>query len=140
MRRARDGKAQQVVHLQNLMNLQDNLVTCKFTMANNTLRISHFLEWYNQITGRALDEPEFMRAGARGFTLKRLINMRRGVTARDDTLPHRMRTLPRVGQDLNYAVPPIDDLLKDYYALRDWDSGGRPSPTSVRELGLQAFA
>ncbi|WP_316980335.1 aldehyde ferredoxin oxidoreductase family protein [Shumkonia mesophila] len=138
--RVREGKAQQVVHLQNLMNLQDSLVTCKFTMANNTLRISHFLEWYNQITGRALDVTAFMRAGARGFTLKRLINVRRGVTARDDTLPHRMRTLPRVGENLDYSVPPIDDLLKDYYALRDWDSEGRPSPTSVRELGLQAFA
>jgi len=138
--RQREGKARQVVHLQNLMNLQDSLVTCKFTMANNTLRISHFLDWYNRITGRSLDVAAFMRAGARGFTLKRLINVRRGVAARDDTLPHRMRTLPRIGQDLDYAVPPIDDLLKDYYALRDWDAEGRPSPASIRELGLRTFA
>jgi aldehyde:ferredoxin oxidoreductase len=135
--RQREGKAQQVVDLQNLMNLEDSLVTCKFTMANNTLRISNFLEWYNQITGRRLDVETFMQAGARGFTLKRLINLRRGVTANDDTLPHRMRTLPRIGQDINFAVPPIDDLLHDYYALRKWDAEGRPCAAALRELGLE---
>ncbi len=138
--RERDGKAQLVVHLQNLMNLRDSLIACNFNMLNNAAKASNFLEWFNLITGRSLSFEEFMAIGARGFTLKRMINNRRGVTRKDDDLPPRMRTLRKVGEDINFDVPPLYPMLSEYYDLRGWTEEGRPTAETVKRHGLEEFA
>ena len=134
--REAEGKAPWTIHLQNLMNLQDSLITCKFSMINNALKISHFLEWYNLITGRKMDLEAFMEAGERGFNLKRMINNRRGISRKDDILPPRMRTLKRSGDDYSYDIPPLLPMLSEYYDLRGWTEEGRPSQGTVDRLGL----
>lgn len=138
--RERDGKAQWTIHLQNLMTLLDSLTVCKFSMLNNALRVSHFADWYNRITGRDLDLEAFLALGERGFTLKRMINNRRGIGRKDDLLPPRMRTLRKQGEDLDFDVPPGDQLLADYYELRGWSEEGRPSQTTVERLGLAPWS
>ena len=134
--REAQGKAPWVIHLQNLMNLQDSLIICKFSMINNALKVSHFREWYNLATGRDLDLQAFMEAGERGFTLKRMINNQRGISRKDDILPPRMRTLKRVGQDYAYDIPPLLPMLSEYYGLRGWSEEGRPSQETLARLGL----
>ena len=125
--RERDGKAEMVVNLQNYMNLRDSLIFCNFDQLNNAAKAANVLGWYNLITGQGLDFESFMACGARGFQLKRMINNRRGVTRKDDNLPPRLRTLKKVGQDLDFDVPPLNPLLSDYYDLRGWTEEGRPS-------------
>jgi aldehyde:ferredoxin oxidoreductase len=137
--RVREGKAQHVVHLQNLMSMQDSLISCKMSMANNTVRISHYIEWYNLITGNSMDVDSFMATGARGFNLKRMINNRRGITRKDDTLPPRMTTLKKADPERTFDVPPIEQLLSDYYELRGWTEEGRPGAGTVKELGLAGW-
>ena len=137
--RVREGKAQHVVHLQNLMSMEDSLITCKLSMANNTLRISHFIEWYNLITGNSMDVDSFMATGARGFNLKRMINNRRGITRKDDTLPPRMTTLKKADSERTFDVPPLGPLLSDYYEIRGWTEEGRPGPETVKALGLRGW-
>ena len=135
--RQRDGKAQHLIHLQNLMNVEDSLVVCRFAMINNAARLTDFMDWYNLITGHGIGQDDFMAAGARGFTLKRMINNRRGIGRKDDILPPRLRTLKKVGEEVNYDVPPVGQLLSDYYELRGWTEEGRPGSEVVRKLGLE---
>lgn len=138
--RQAEGKAKLVFHLQNFMNLMDSLIGCKFTMFADTLHIAeHYLSWYNQIVGRDLDLDRFMSLGERGFTLKRMINNRRGISRKDDLLPPRWRTLRKVGEGVNFGVPPIAPMLSDYYDLRGWTEEGRPAAATVRRLGLEVF-
>ncbi|MBI5017216.1 MAG: aldehyde ferredoxin oxidoreductase family protein [Deltaproteobacteria bacterium] len=138
--RERRGKAEWTIHLQNLMSLVDSLSVCKFTMLNNALRVSNFLDWYNLITGRDVDLGAFLAMGDRAFTLKRMVNNGRGIGRKDDLLPPRMRTLRKRGEGLDFDVPPGDQLLSDYYELRGWTEEGRPGQVTVERLGLGPWA
>lgn len=138
--RTADGKAQFVVNLQNYMNLRDSLVFCNFDQIANAAKATHTMNWYNLITGAGVDFEGYMALGARGFQLKRMINNRRGITRKDDDLPPRLRTLRKVGQDIDFDVPPLYPMLSEYYALRGWTEEGRPSTETVGRLGLQEFA
>jgi len=139
-RHQREGKAQFVVHLQNFMNLFDSLVICKFTIFANALPITPFVEWYNKISGRTLSVEEFLACGDRIFTLKRMINNARGVTRKDDMLPPRMRTLKKVAENFSFDVPPITQMLSDYYEVRGWTEEGRPGKQTIGALGLAGWA
>jgi len=77
-----------------------------------------------------------MRIGERIFTLKRLFNVRAGVTKADDTLPERIATLDR--NDRHRAVPrqAFEQMRDDYYRLRGWDEEGQPTRARLESLGL----
>jgi aldehyde:ferredoxin oxidoreductase len=137
--RQREGKAQWVIHLQHVMTILDSLSICKFTMLSNALTISHFREWLQQITGVGRSLEEFMALGERAFTLKRMINNRRGITRKDDMLPPRFRTLKKREGSIDFDVPALLPMLSEYYDLRGWTEEGRPTPETIRRLGLEAF-
>ncbi len=138
--RQRDGKAKQSAILQDLMRMRDSMVWCNFTQTLNAATLSHFVEWYNLITGRGIDPEGFLAIGTRSFQLERMINNRRGVTAKDDTLPIRLRRRKKQAEDLDFDPPPIDQLLSDYYTFRGWDDEGRLLPATVESNGLRSFA
>jgi len=73
------------------------------------------------------------------LTLKRLLNMRRGVTRADDTLPSLLlKPLKEGGTEGN--VPDMDVLLRGAYAELGWDPDtGRPTREAIAELGLGSF-
>jgi aldehyde:ferredoxin oxidoreductase len=137
--RQKEGKAQWVIHLQHVMTILDSLSICKFTMLSNGLTISHFREWLQQITGVGRSLEEFMALGERAFTLKRMINNRRGITRKDDMLPPRFRTLKKREGSIDFDVPALLPMLSEYYDLRGWTEEGRPTPETIRRLGLEAF-
>jgi aldehyde:ferredoxin oxidoreductase len=123
-----------VYHGQNLMGLFDSLKACKFIMFGG-IKPTHLLEWYNAITGRALNVEQFMEIGSRIFNQKRLYNFMCGSTGADDVLPRRMTEEPReVGG--SEQVPPFEPMLKEYYRVRGWDERGTPLPETLERLGL----
>jgi aldehyde:ferredoxin oxidoreductase len=77
-----------------------------------------------------------LTTGDRLFQLKRLINLRLGVTAADDTLPKRLLTEPRPSGQAAGVLPDLDVMLPVYYQLRDWDENGMPRPARLEQLGL----
>ncbi|MFO7963135.1 MAG: aldehyde ferredoxin oxidoreductase family protein [Desulfobacterales bacterium] len=133
------GKAQWTIHLQHLMNILDALCICKFSMLNNAVTLTHIKQWYAAITG--IDPPldDFMASGERSFTLKRMINNRRGIRRKDDRLPPRMLTLKKQGGDIDFDVPPVFSMLDEYYKIRGWTEEGCPTPEVIRRLGLDEF-
>jgi aldehyde:ferredoxin oxidoreductase len=136
----RDGRAAAVIAMQNYMGLLDSLVSCKFLLGSNcagqVIMPSHFLEWLNHATGWKIGLDEFLLTGERIFNLKRLINCRRGISRKDDTLPPRFLTVPRGAGITEDKLPPLHYMLWDYYKLRGWREEGIPSQEKLAQLNL----
>ncbi len=137
--RQRDGKGAFTATLQNLMTVLDSLVICKFSVIGDATSFGRMAEWYSMITGRETTVADFVEIGERAFTIKRLINNRRGIGRKDDTLPPRMRTLKKVGGDIDFDVPHLAPMLSDYYEFRGWTEEGRPSGKTLERLGIDSY-
>lgn len=132
---ASEPKPMLVLMGQNLMGMFDSLKACKFLLFGGA-RTPQLVEWLNYVTGWGMDQEGFFRTGERIFNLKRLYNLRCGVTGKDDTLPVRFRTQPRPDGGAAGKLPPFETMLAEYYRVRGWDADGRPLPEKLAELGL----
>jgi aldehyde:ferredoxin oxidoreductase len=131
-----EGKAEFTAKLQDLMCVMDTLVICRFTQIGKAVNVTNMVNWLNLITGWNMDIPEFMKIGERVFNLKRIYNTRLGASRKDDFLPPRFLTLKRTGEGLTNQLPPMGQLLSDYYAYRGWTEDGIPQPGKLEKLGL----
>jgi len=121
--------------LQDLMGLMDSLKLCKFILFGG-VKVHHMVEWLNCVTGWDMDLEEFMRAGERIFNLKRMFNVRCGISRKDDVLPPRITTHRRGEGGAAHNLPPINEMLAQYYEHRGWDEMGIPTSGRLQELGL----
>jgi aldehyde:ferredoxin oxidoreductase len=132
----REGTAEVTAKLQDYQCLGDALIVCRFTQVGKAVTATNIVDWYNMITGRDADIAELMKVGERIFNLKRLFNTRLGVSRKDDFLPPRFLTLNRRGEGITTQLPPMGQLLADYYEYRGWSEEGLTTPEKLRQLGL----
>jgi len=130
---ATEGKAENVIRMQHLMSMFDSLTCCKFLLFAET-KVNHLLNLLNCVTGWDVGYEEFFQTGERIFNLKRLYNTRLGISRKDDNLPLRLLTHRRGGG--TEALPPLYQMLSEYYEIRQWDELGIPTDTKIEELGL----
>ena len=79
---------------------------------------------------------ELLRTGERIFNAKRLINVGRGLTRKDDYLPKRLLSLPQ-RDDIGPVDPQVmERMLAEYYRLRGWDANGAPTKARLKALKL----
>ncbi|MHA1576717.1 MAG: aldehyde ferredoxin oxidoreductase C-terminal domain-containing protein, partial [Candidatus Thorarchaeota archaeon] len=129
-----EGKASLVVLYQDLSAAMDSFVVCRFT--NFAWTVDDYAEMISAVTGLDIDGRALLKIGERIYNLERLFNNREGLTAKDDQLPPRFSTkLPEGGSRNRTAL--LDIMLPEYYALRGWDSEGRPTKEKMNELGLE---
>lgn len=131
----KDGKGELAAKTQDLVGLFDCLKLCKFSMMGG-LKISHVLTWLNLVTGWEMTMDELLLAGERIFNLKRMYNVRCGMSRKDDMLPYRFLTLKHEGEGLKPNLPPFGEILSDYYSYRKWDEEGIPTAEKLAELGI----
>ncbi len=131
-----EGKAEFTSKLQNFNTAMDCLIMCRFSQIGRAVSITDIAQWLGMITGRSVDESEIMQIGERVFNLKRLYNTRLGISRKDDMLPPRFLTLNRKAEDLPNQLPPIGQLLSDYYECRNWTEEGIPSSEKLADLNL----
>lgn len=134
-----DGKGKMVARMQNLMALFDALKTCKFLLGGG-IGANNLLEWFNFITGLNCTLEEFLRCGERMYNLKRLFNVRFGVSRESDTLPIRILKEPRGSGGAAPNLPPLQPMLEEYYSYRGWDKNGIPARKTLIKLGLEEEA
>jgi aldehyde:ferredoxin oxidoreductase len=80
------------------------------------------------------------RTGESIFNLKRLVNVRRCISRKDDMLPVRMLTRKRGGQGpAAENLPHLGAMLNESYACRGWSEEGIPTPQKLTELELSAY-
>ena len=132
------GKGRAVAYFEDLRAMGDSLTNCRF-VARNELA---FPQWQVGVlkatTGREFTVEELYLVGERISNLERLFNLREGLTPADDTLPPRYLEEPLTEGASAGKVVPLEPMLDEYYTARDWDQNtGYPSPTKLRELGLE---
>ena len=87
------------------------------------------------VTGFNMNIGRFLKIGERGYNLARLINLRQGVTASDDTLPKRLTSELQRADDPDSKVK-LGAMLKKYYKIRGWDEDGVPTARRLKKLGI----
>jgi aldehyde:ferredoxin oxidoreductase len=130
-----EGKGILAAKSQNLMGMLDSLKLCKFILFGG-VTITDIVKWYHLVTGREMTIDDFIKTGERIFNLKRLYNVRLGISRKDDTLPFRHLTFKRVGKGLTPNLPPLGQMLSEYYDYRGWSEEGIPIPEKIEELGI----
>ena len=129
------GKGILTAKTQDYMGMLDSLEICKFIMFGG-MGISTFIKWYKYVTGEQMDVNSFMKTGERIFNLKRLYNVKCGVSRKDDFLPPRILTWKKVGEGLSPNLPPLGTMLGEYYDYRGWSEDGIPSKEKLEELDI----
>jgi aldehyde:ferredoxin oxidoreductase len=82
-----------------------------------------------------MEVEELMTMGKRIVTLKRMLNMRRGLSRANDRLPDLLLKPLEGGTEGN--VPELDVMLAGAYNEYGWDpETARPTSKTMEELGL----
>jgi len=129
------GKGQVAVDFQNYLSVYNPLGLCKF-IAKGQIGPQHIADLVNVALGWSWTTGDLFQMGERLFNLKRLINMRLGVTGADDTLPRRLLAEPRPSGGAAGVLPDQRLLLEEYYRARGWTLDGTPTQERLAELGL----
>lgn len=131
-----EGSGTMAAHYQNFQSVYNPLGLCKF-IERGAMGPEQLANLVNQALGWGWTVEDVWRTGERLFNLKRLINVRYGVTAADDELPERLATLPRPSGGAAGVLPDMALMLAEYYTARGWDPlTGAPQPERLETLGL----
>lgn len=134
-----EGKGEMNAKMQNFMSMLDSLISCQFLFSQFSVMPSDFIEWLNYVTGLKMDLKQFMKTGECIFNLKRLFNVRRGMSRKDDTLPSRLLTHKRGEGGAADNLPCLGRQLNEYYSYRGWSEEGIPTKETLTKLGLEEF-
>jgi hypothetical protein len=112
-------------------------VLCRFIAARGigTPLNEDMVRLVHAVTGWSLSLEELEKIGERIYTLERLINVRRGVSRKDNILPFRVLNDPIAdGPVKGRFCPPkdLDAMLDTYYELRGWTPEGIPTEGNLR--------
>ncbi len=94
----------------------------------------------NAATGLDFSADEIQKIGERLNNVARLFNIGEGFTRKDDTFPKRLMTEPiKAGKSKGELISQaaLDEMLDEYYKVRNWDKNGVPTPAKLKELGIK---
>ncbi len=128
-----------VFHQQNISSFANQMSICKFMFRVPKLKLAEIVDVINACTGWGWTIEDLEKAGARGFVLERLINIRDGITRKDDSLPKKMTVPSKEGPRAGKVPLPHDKALDEYYKLRKWDNNGIPTEAALKEAGLEEY-
>jgi aldehyde:ferredoxin oxidoreductase len=136
-----EGQGNLTAKAQDFICLLNSLTLCLFTNSTDCfgrppLQPPSYLDFLNAATGWDADLDEFYRMGERIFNLQRMISVRRGIRAKDDTLPERFLKTTRGAGPAGENLPDLDVMLAEYYDVRGWGEDGIPIDEKLKSLGL----
>ena len=130
-----EGKAAATKLHQDLSAVMTALGMCLF-VSSGVVPWTIIAAAYSAVTGLQTDHWDLLKLGECIWNLKRLFNVKMGVTEKDDTLPGRFLDEPLTAGPIAGKTVPLGPMLKEYYALRGWNAQGRPDDTKLAELSL----
>lgn len=132
-RQAGAEKAANVAKHQDFRTVNNALVMCVFA----NVPPETIVELVNAACGYAWTLDDLLRTGERAWNLKRLINLRLGLTRACDRLPAPLLRAYPDGGAAGYLIP-LAEMLAAYYAARGWDpETGAPLLQKLDELSLK---
>jgi aldehyde:ferredoxin oxidoreductase len=129
-------KAANVARHQDFRTVNNALVLCMFAnVAPETM-----LHLVNAQMGYDWTLDDLLRCGERAWNLKRLINIKLGLTRANDTLPKPLLKAYADGGAAGYVIP-FDAMMDAYYDARGWEKEtGKPMKERLVALGLEDAA
>ncbi len=131
-----------IVYWQDSFSIIDSSGLCVFFSVRNyvqpdeRIRPEGIMELLNAATGVNYTLDELCLAGERVFNAERIFLNKAGFTRKEDSLPPRIVSEPLPAGPAKGMVCHLDEMLTDYYQLREWDQNGVPTPEKLKELGL----
>lgn len=121
----------------------DSLIICKNARGSFYKEFQDMAKLYGLVTGYDITPEELALAGERINTIARLINVREGLSRKDDTLPWKVMNepIPDDGPVKGAVVTQdeLDLLLDDYYETRGWTLEGIPTTKKLQQLGMEEY-
>lgn len=122
-----------VAYLQDLAMIYDSLILCKHY--GNEFDEEPLADVLTAVTGVEYSKEKLLKIGERIWNLARLINVKRGFSRKDDSLPPRILQPLDEGPSAGKKIP-YEEMLDIYYEVRGWDKNGIPTKEKLRELGI----
>jgi aldehyde:ferredoxin oxidoreductase len=142
--KAESGRGKIVKDHEDLYNILDSLIICKNAKGTLDEEFVDMAKIYTVVTGIEVTPQDMRTAGERIQTLAKLINIREGLTRKDDNLPWKVmnQPIPDDGAAKGSVVTQqeLDLMLDAYYEARGWDKQGFPTKAKLKELGIEQFA
>jgi len=142
--KAEKGRGKLVKDSEDVFALIDSLIICKNSKGTLYKELPDMAKIYSLITGYEMTPEEIGLAGERINNLARLVNVREGLSRKDDTLPWKVmhQPIPDEGPGKGAVVTQeeLDLLLDDYYMSRGWTANGVPTKTLLDKLGLEEYS
>jgi len=124
------GKGETAAKCQDFRAFHDSMILCHFPDVTPAIMV----ELVNLATGSNYVPTDILRIGSNAVTMKRLFNLRCGLTADYDTLPQQLLE-PLSDSMTEEWVPDLKLQLDDYYRYRGWDRRtGQPRSEDIDEL------
>jgi aldehyde:ferredoxin oxidoreductase len=136
------GKGKVTKAYQDLSAIIDSAGLCIFfavrNLAAKDLGVAPvgILEYMNAATGAEYSLEELMQAGERIINAERLFLVKAGFTRKDDSLPKRLTEEPAPTGPAKGMVCHLDEMLNEYYEVRNWTTDGIPNKELLDRLSL----
>jgi aldehyde:ferredoxin oxidoreductase len=124
-----DEKVDTVIYHQKLRPLFDMLGVCRLPWIELGLSEQHYANFYKYVTGKEASLEQLLKFSNDIYDLTRLINVRLGISRKDDSLPYKVwANPPLTGPNVGKVIDREDfqKLLSLYYQKRGWDEDGIP--------------
>jgi len=131
-----EDKPPVVYNMQNYLSVFNPLGMCKFLLMGR-VGPKKVARWLNLFCGWDFDMESVLRTGERIFNLKRMYNVKLGVSRKDDMLPPRLFAEAKPDGSAKDVLPDLGNMLYRYYQLRGWSRDGIPTDEKLRELDLE---
>lgn len=119
--------------LQGNMVFEDSLGTCRFNTGSNMPLLAQAV---SAVTGWKFTPQEAKTVGLRAVNLMRVYNIRSGIHGKDYP-SERYGSTPTDGPYEGIGIMPHwDTMLQRYYKQMGWDKTGKPTPLTLKNLGL----
>lgn len=121
---------------QNVSALFNSLVICDFMINGGGMSLTEINKCFNAVTGWDWSIEQLMEVGERVYNLQRMINIRDGKGKTEDKLPPKCFIAAKTGFRKG-KVPPLQQMLAEYYEKRNWNYNGGPDKETLKKLGLE---
>jgi aldehyde:ferredoxin oxidoreductase len=127
-----DGKGMTAALAQDFRAFCDSVIMCHFAIVPP----KKVVDLLNLAIGTLYQLEDIHKIGARAVTMKRLFNLRCGLTPKDEHLPKPL-LIPQADSVTDDFVPDTEQQLQDYYEYRNWDrTTGKPQQEALHDLEL----
>ncbi|MHA1264437.1 MAG: aldehyde ferredoxin oxidoreductase family protein [Candidatus Helarchaeota archaeon] len=134
--------ARDIAISQNLSEVNNALGICRQTISSGSQIVERIfdklLEAMYHLTGIQFSLSDLLQVGERIFNLKRIFNVRCGITRHDDRIPPKLKQPLSKGLAKNRPLT-IDAMLAEYYRVRGWDEKGIPMKSKLSSLGIDEY-